>query len=150
MNKNTSLKKKTDVVLTLEKIDAKLKTLNLISDSSYKTHCKFRWNPAYTGNDPIDISKCLDISLLLQIYASIKEKTNGYIEAAKENGIDTFPVFQWQNHSWEDWKADLKLRINMIFHKDKYDKLIEAKNRLQKFLTAEDQLALIVSNLDLD
>jgi hypothetical protein len=69
----------------------------------------------------------------------ILAKSHWYDEAANLVGITTYPPFTEGGGTKEDWIADVKLRGQIIEHKETHDKLKEAENIMSKFLSEADQ-----------
>ena len=70
-----------------------------------------------------------------------------YNRAAIELGITTYPTFEANGSSSEDWKRDIKLRIDIINQKETADKLTEYKDKMSKFLSAEDQKNMLMTEM---
>jgi len=137
-----------DLLVYLEKVNTKLNQLSEFESIGFKTHGGFRWNPAYTGNSPINIHTSTDLPELLNIFASLKEKQRAYDAAALENGLTEYEAFRWQDQLGENWLHDLKLRIAAITHNVKKTELMKIKTELSNFMTKEDRLALLMKGID--
>ena len=137
----------TELISTLAAINERLNAMKMAELTGFKSHGKFRWNPAYTGNAPIDIHTNTDLSELLNIYASLSRKQDDYNTAAEQNGLSEYPVFKWQDSSGDDWLHDIKLRINMLTHETKKRELLNAKKELSTFMSPEDKLAITIANV---
>lgn len=125
-----------EVLSLLEKEIGKLKS---VSDSVYKT--------SGTLDGFGDIKQETKIENLIRAYSSVKGKENAYNDAAKDLGLTTYPVFTVNGGTASDWKQDILLRIDIITHKDKLDKLTEYKEKMSKFLSAEDQKAMLLKEM---
>lgn len=143
----TEIAKPTRLQIALEKIDLELKALKDVESRAFRTNGQFRFNPGYTGNAAIDIPRTKDIELLISVYSYLMVKDNQYNQAAEELGLSEYPVFKWQGYTWEAWKNDLQLRIDVVAHHEKREKLNKAKQQLSTFLTEEDRLEMTLKNL---
>jgi hypothetical protein len=134
----------------LQAIEAKLNGLKMIEDSVYKTSCEFRWNPNYQSNPPIKLDAIVDVDKLIQIHSYIAMKDEAYNKSANTLEITEYPVFKWQGYTLADWEHDIKLRIAIVTHKTQFDKLKRAKNKLESFLSKEQQVEMFLEQLGLD
>lgn len=125
-----------EVLSLLEKEIGKLKS---VSDSVYKT------SGSLDGFG--DIKQETKIENLIRAYSSVKGRENAYNDAAKDLGLTTYPQFTVNGGTASDWKQDILLRIDIITHKDKLDKLTEYKEKMSKFLSAEDQKAMLLKEM---
>jgi hypothetical protein len=141
--KNTKLTVVNSVVKSaaemIQLTDAKIKTYRHISDSSYKTSM----NLEGFGN----LKEEASISTLLKAAHSVKAREEGYNDAADDLGIETYPAFSIGGGSYQDWKADIKLRIQIIEHKETMDKLNEIRKDLEGLMTDEDRKLAIMEKL---
>ena len=128
-----------DVPSIIQVLDAKLNSMKHITESKYRT------SGVLDGIG--DIKKEQKIENLIRAYASIIAREEVYNKAAIELGITTFPTFEANGSSSEDWKRDIKLRIDIINQKETADKLTEYKDKMSKFLSAEDQKNMLMSEM---
>ncbi len=129
----------TSVPSIIQALEAKIKALDHVTDSKYRT----------SGNlDGFgDIKKEANMGNLIKAFSSVKGRAKAYAEAAEELGVNTFPVFEVNGGSVTDWKADITLRMNIITHKETLDKLNSFKAKFEKFLSEEDQKAMLVAEM---
>ena len=128
-----------DVPSIIQVLDAKLNSMKHITESKYRT--------SGTLDGIGDIKKETKIENLIRAYASIIAREEVYNKAAIELGITTYPTFEANGSSSEDWKRDIKLRIDIINQKETADKLTEYKDKMSKFLSAEDQKNMLMSEM---
>lgn len=141
---------KNKVPNALEVIDLKLQALKDVSDASPKTNGEFRWNPNYNNGNSIMLHYVKDISLLINIHQYIRTKDEEYKKSAEILGVKEYPVFTWLGFSFEAWDHDIKQRIAIVTtHKEK-KRLLDAKRKLENFLSEEDRLNMVLSELGLD
>jgi hypothetical protein len=125
-----------EVLSILDQEIAKLKTIN---ESVYKT------GGVLDGFG--DLKSEMKIENLIKAYSSVKGRENAYNDAAKDLGLQTYPQFTANGGTAADWKQDISLRIDIITHKDKLDKLKDYKDKMSKFLSAEDQKAMLLKEM---
>jgi hypothetical protein len=142
----TALTKKSELHETLNHINKQLKQYTT-SDGQYKTNCEFRFNPAYVSGMPIKIHTCNDVALLISILGYLVKQKEAYDKAAEIIGANNYPNFTWMGYGYELWEHDIKLRYNIITVFEKVNKLKLAKQELEKFLTNEDKLSLVLSTI---
>lgn len=128
-----------DVPSIIQVLDAKLNSMKHITESKYRT--------SGTLDGIGDIKKETKIENLIRAYASIIAREEVYNRAAIELGITTYPTFEANGSSSEDWKRDIKLRIDIINQKETADKLTEYKDKISKFLSAEDQKNMLMTEM---
>lgn len=130
----------------LQTIDAKLKAIKYVTGSEYKTNGKFKFNPVTQYE--ILIHRHTDLVGLLNILGFINTKHSEYEKAAEIAGLKKYPVFQWLGFNYDAWVNDLKIRIAQISVHEEITNLEIAKRELQKFLTEEDRLAMILKKYE--
>lgn len=123
----------------LEKLDSALAELKRVEESPYKTS----GNLEGFG----DIKSEMKIDNLVKAYSSVKGRANAYADASVDLKLSKVPAFSISGGTVDDWKHDIQLRIEIITYQDKYNKLKEAKDKLSKFLSEEDQKMMILKNL---
>lgn len=136
---NNKLTKVTEVPEILSALDKEIGKLKTISESVYKT----------TGNLEGfgDIKVETKLENLIRAYSSVKGREEAYDKAAKELGLSTYPQFSISGGTAADWRQDILLRIDIITHKDKLDKLKDYKDKMSKFLSAEDQRSILMKEM---
>lgn len=84
-----------------------------------------------------------DTATLIHAYSSVSNREKHYYEAAAELNVKgkTLPKFKLGNTSAEDWKTDIKARINVVIHQTELDKLNKMKDKLESNLSVKDKLA---------
>lgn len=135
----TALARVDEVPEVLSLLDQEIGKLKTISESVYKT----------TGNLEGfgDIKQETKLENLIRAFSSVKGREKAYEDAAKDLGLGTYPQFSISGGTAADWKQDILLRIDIITHKDKLDKLNEYKEKMSKFLSAEDQKAMLLKEM---
>jgi hypothetical protein len=129
----------TSVPSIIQALESQIKALDHVTDSKYRT----------SGNlDGFgDIKKETNLGNLIKAFSSVKGRAKAYAEAAEDLNVSTFPVFEVNGGSLADWKADITLRMNIITHKETLDKLNGFKAKFEKFLSEEDQKAMLVAEM---
>lgn len=134
-----ALAKIDEVPEVLSLLDQEIAKLKTISESVYKT----------TGNLESfgDIKQETKLENLIRAFSSVKGREKAYEDAAKDLGLSTYPQFSVSGGTAAEWKQDILLRIDVITHKDKLDKLTEYKDKMSKFLSADDQKAMLLKEM---
>lgn len=123
----------------LDKLDQALNALKKIEESPYKT------SGSLDGFG--DIKSETKIENLIRAFSMVMGKSEMYTKAQQELGLTKVPIFTIGGGNVDDWKQDILLRINIITHNAKYKKLKEAKEKMAKFLSEEDQKNMILKDL---
>jgi len=124
----------------LDALNKKIASLKHIEESKYKT----------TGilEQFGDIKAEMKIENLIRAYSSIIGREKLYNEAAAQLGRGkSYPAFVVSGGNAEDWKNDITLRINILEHKETLDKLNAFKEKMSKFLSEEDQKAILMKEM---
>jgi hypothetical protein len=129
----------TNVPAIISALEEKIKSLSHVTDSKYKT------SGVLDGFG--DIKKETNVGNLIKAFSSVKGRGEAYVKAAEDLGLVTFPVFELNGGTVEDWKKDITLRINIINHKETLDKLNTYKDKFQKFLSEEDQKMMLLQEM---
>jgi hypothetical protein len=133
------LDNKTTIPNAISAIDAQLAELTKITNCAPKT----AWNLDGFG----DLSKETKLENLIRAYSSIAGKEAAYHAAAKDLQLSIYPEFTINGANKENWLHDIKLRIAVIQHETKLNKLNEYKEKLAKFMTEEDQKAMLFKDM---
>lgn len=136
---SNAIAKTGDVASVINVLDAKIKSLDHISDSKYKTSNKL--------DGFGDIKSETKIDNLIKAYSSIKGREKAYTEAAEDMGLTTYPQFEVNGSTADEWKSDIMLRIAIINHKDTLDKLTAYKEKMQQFMSKEEQKAALLQEM---
>lgn len=124
---------------SLAQIDAKLKSLKHISDSTYTISMSF---------NNVDLKKETKVDVLIKVLSAINGKEKAYNEAATLLGLGSYPSFSEGGGATEAWTKDIRLRIDIINSKDTYDKLKEYKDKMATFLSQQDQKAMLEAEMN--
>lgn len=125
----------------LDKLDEALAKLKMVEESPYKTSGDPDLSPF--GN----IKTELKIENLVKLYSSIKIRATAYGDAMVDLGIETLGAFTQNGGTLDDWKHDIKLRMDIVNYQDRYNKLKEAKEKLRGFLSEEEQKLIILKSV---
>ncbi len=123
----------------LKKIDEKIATMKKIEETPYRT------NGVYKGTD---IKKEMKIETLYLVLGNVIGMHDHYAKAIARVGKKTAPQFTIEGGTLEDWTEDIKLRIAVIEQDTKLTALKTAKEKMEKFLSEEDQKRVILQELD--
>lgn len=143
----TAVAVRTEMHIALDAIDAKLKEIKDVTESTLKTNGEFRFNPQYTANAAINIHKTTELKVLVGVLGAVKGHKDKYDEAATILGLSEYPAFEWCGYSYESWEHDIKMRSTIITHHDRKQQLINAKKELEQFMTQEDRLKLVLGKI---
>ena len=123
----------------LEKIQEQLKSFKKIETTSYKTQ------GTLTGFG--NIHNETKVENLIKAHSSIRGRANAYKEAAEDLGLNEYPVFTVDGADAEAWKHDIDLKIQIITHKERIDKLKDIEAKAKSFLSQEDQKVIFFKEL---
>lgn len=129
-------------------LDSQLKQIKSATDKPFQTSGQFKFNPS--SNFAVDIQRLRNVSQLISIGAFLSEKKASYDAYAKAKELSSFPVFKWQDFTFEQWDNDLSVRIAVVSAYDRQKEITNAKAKLERFLTEEDQLQITLRELGLD
>lgn len=87
------------------------------------------------------------MSTLIKMAASIISRERAYNDAASALGLQTFPQFKVNGNHKEEWLKDIKLQIAIITNSDTINKLKTFKDKAAKFLSEEDQKAILFAEM---
>ena len=135
-----TLTKGMDVPSVLQKLDEEISSLKTIVETPYKT----------TGNleNFGDITKETKVENLIRAMSMVSGKEDAYNKAAVRLGLGAaYPSFSVSGGTAADWEQDIKLRIAIVQQDDKFKKLTKFKESMAKFLSEEDQKAMVVAEL---
>ena len=124
----------------LTQLNEKIASLKRIEESVYKTNGEVE---GFSTN----IKEEMKIENLIRTYSSVKMREAGYLAAVRELGLTTFPAFVVGSGSPDDWKHDIMLRIDILTHKETLDKLNGFKEKMGKFLSEQDQKAMLLKEM---
>jgi len=137
---------------TLAAIKAKMNKMEEKNQSGNKTSGLFHWNgrKGVTSElqNAIKINNCNEIALLLSILGFLITRKTEYDLAAETLEIKTYPAFAWSGFSLEDWQHDIDIRISVIMHSEEVKKLQEAERFLSQYVSTEDKVAEMLSNIN--
>tara|TARA_R110000772_G_C13310328_1_gene440529 strand:- start:52948 stop:53412 length:465 start_codon:yes stop_codon:yes gene_type:complete len=149
MKLDNSLPTNQKVPVALKIIEAQLAALNIITETAFKTSGDFRWAPNMDGGRAINLYKVTSIPTLISVHQYIKAKNLGYADSAKDLSLDKFEVFTWQNFTFKDWEHDIKIRLAVVRQVEERNRLEQGKDKLEKFLSEDQQLEGIFDDLKL-
>jgi hypothetical protein len=131
------LSKQEEIQNKLALINKALSELQDTNATTFKTNGMFTFSP--NGN-AIDIKYNKSVQTLLEMVSFLNAKESGYIKAADEMGLDTFPEFQWAGYTPNEWKHDIKIRISVLTSYERKRTLLEAKKVLENYVTEETKM----------
>jgi hypothetical protein len=123
----------------LQALEKKISSLKHIEETVYKT--------SGTLDNFGSIKTETKVDNLIKAFSMIRGKHDAYAKSAVELDVKQVPQFSISGGTLEDWKHDIKLRIEVINHKDTLDKLNSYKERMSKFLSEQDQKAMLMKEM---
>ncbi len=103
---------------------------------TWRTNCSFSFSEG-KQNDTVNLHVERDIQTLLKIVGFVNGKREEYEYAATVLGVENAPAFTWNGYSFDDWAADVKLRIGRVQLVAKRAKLQELETRLNAVVSPE-------------
>lgn len=140
---NNTINPDTLVMELFAKVAAKKKEIESISRPQWETSCSFGTDP-----DRLDTRvnlQVVDIPKLVELYAFILQKQEAYKTAAKELGV-TVPS-KWLGYTFDAWKSDIKLRVNIININAKKKELDTLETRVNALVSPEQRRALELAEI---
>lgn len=102
---------------------------------TWKTNCAFVWTEGSSSSANIQVVTV--IKDIICMAGFLIEKKRSFEEAAKILSVENPPIFTWNGFTFEDWIADLKLRITKIQINTKRKKLETLEDRLNSIISPE-------------
>jgi hypothetical protein len=128
-----------DISNALGLLEKEIESLNEITDSKYKAGSSLDG----FGN----IQTCTDISTLIKAASSIRSREKSYLETAEDLGLRMYPKFNLNGGSSDDWMHDIKLRINILTHHEKLEKLKSYREEMKTLITKEERKAMLFKDM---
>lgn len=125
----------------LSAIKAKLNKLKHIQESVYKTTGKRV--PGFN----IEVQNETQVGQLIMMHSAVANRDKAYSESQAALGIDSAPTFKLEGYSKEDWENDIKLRIQVMQHKEELDKLKELEGEITQLMTNEDRKRIVAAKI---
>lgn len=133
----------TSVFEGIEAVNKQIEKLKHISDSVYKTNGKV---PGFSTN----LQNETNVSELIKMYSSVAGREAAYNSAALEllGSEATYPVFKLEGATSLDYKADIRLRIDIINNKTRLDELTAIKKEYTELMDKQDRMKLLAKKLE--
>lgn len=144
-NQKTVLVLSTPVTDVLSNLEQMKQNLDKIYETPYKT------SKQITGLNSIQESTSVEDLLRTLAFIQTKEKAyNNALETiTKKLGRPvSASVFKLEGFTLEEFEHDIALRVEVIEHKAKYDKLSEFQNKIKDFLSKEDQKQILYKEIE--
>lgn len=122
----------------MEKADKKESAIRATEKYSNKTNLSFPLVES-TTRDRINLNVVQDIETLVKCLSVLKKEKSFYDESAAELGVN-FKFF-WGGFSYENWRDDIKNRVQTINLKRERQQLAEIKAKLESLLSPEAKTA---------
>jgi hypothetical protein len=85
---------------------------------------------------------------LYKILGTVIGMHDVYVKATQRLGKKTAPQFTVCGGTLEDWTEDIALRIDIINQDSKLQALKTAKEKMEKFLSEEDQKKMVLQEIE--
>lgn len=122
-------------------IQEELKKLKHIQESVYKTS-------GTIGGFKNKIENESSITELIKMASSIVGRERTYNEAAESLGLSQYPVFSCDGGKKDEWLADIKLRIDILQTKERYDELKGYEKDLTDLMDKDDKKRILFKKLE--
>ncbi len=133
------------VLELLVKVDKKKKEIAKAKvRPSWKTSCTFGKDPNST-QDRINIQTVRETRKLVEILAFLNSQQESLKKAAEELGVEFDG--NWQNYSINDWKEDLKTRVNQLSVESKQKELDALDERVNRLVSPEQRRVMELTAL---
>ena len=128
-----------DTISILAKLDEQLSQLKKIEETPYKAGTNLE------GFGDVRVEQ--KIENLGRAFSMVRGKNDAYVNAMEELGETEYPVFTISGGTVEDWKHDIKLRLQITKQEVRSKALKEAKDKISKFMSEEEQKKSILMEL---
>lgn len=133
-------------VATLDNVPSVLDALNKeIADLKHIQETAYKTTGLLDGFG--DIRQETLLTNLIRAASMVLAKETAYNNAATWMKLTTYPPFEINGYCADSWIQDILLRKAVIEHKDRLDKLNEFKEKMSKFLSEEDQKAILYKEM---
>ena len=115
-------------------VQAKKVEIEKLEKPCWETSCEFGFS-INSGHDRIKLSTVTDTRKLVEIMAFLIDRKEKSEKAAEELGVKY--DFTWLGFTVDEWKNDLKTRVNQISIQQKRKELSELESRLNAIISPE-------------
>lgn len=126
----------------IDRINAEIKQIKHVTESSYSTSGKIT-----TVNGTIDVKTETKVPELVTAYATVVTRVAAIEAAYDELGISEYQVVKIDGGTRDEWKKDIKLRIQVIQYKDRLDELNSFKKEWEELMDKEDRKAALAKKM---
>ena len=124
----------------LKQLDEKIAAMKRIEDSVYRTTGNLDGYPNIKTETKVDN--------LYRALGTVIGMSSVYQQAVDRLNRSSAPQFTICGGTLEDWTADIQLRIDIIEQDSKLQALKTAKEKMEKFLSEEDQKRMVLQELE--
>lgn len=143
MSKNNEMDKL--VLELLAKVKEKKKEIAAAERPKWETNLTIGFNPDNVS-DRMNIQTVTDIGKLVDLYAFLMGKEDGWAHANKELEIRGVEM-RYMGSSIQSWKNDIKLRIQQLDISNKRRELEKLESRLDGLMTTEQKRAIALEEI---
>lgn len=126
----------------IEMIDQKIAALKHIQDSVYKTPGKIK-----LASGEMDIKTQTNKDELIRGFASVMARIQQIEAAYAKVGITSYAVVKVDGGTLDEWISDIKLRGEIIDHKETLETLNGLKKEWMELLDKEDRKAILAEKM---
>ncbi len=119
----------------------KAEITKLSGKPSWRTNCSFSYTEGSAAG-ALQLNTLTDLRVLVSIASFLRQRCASYAEAAKELGVENPPSYQYGGFSYEDWMADLKLRVGKVQINQKQRDLDGLEQRLNLIVSPDQRRRL--------
>lgn len=123
-------------------VQIKKSEIEKLNKPNWLTNCSL---PQSNGNN-VNIHTISDPDKIVEAYASILVSEKAYEEASRELGVKF--NYKISGYTPEDWKTDLKTRLDKIQIKTKQDELSNLEKRLDALVSPEMKRQLELDEIE--
>lgn len=129
--------KQDELVLQLfNKVRDKQREINQAEKPKWVTSCTIGQNPD-SVNDRVNIQTVTDVDKLIHLFSFIEQKRKDHYDTCLQLSLKRH--FKWMGYSAEEWKADIKTRVDQLSINEKKRELSALEERLEKLISTEQR-----------
>ncbi len=134
----------TDVITNIDKLNNELSSLQKINETPYKTGGSKTF-PGF-GKPIKDMDNIED---LIKLGSSVSQREKAYNEFAETQlGLTKYATAKFEGHSANDWIEDIKLRLQIVQYKKRYDELTTLKKEWEELMDKEDKKVRLIKKME--
>ncbi len=144
-NDNKTKNIDTKVLDLFNKVKEKSKKIAANERVNWLTNCSFGFSPNGV-HDRVNLQVVSDLNELINIYGFLVIKANSYELAADELGVKQ--TGKWLGYSFDNWKSDVKTRVNLLQLNNERKELKVLEERLNSLITVEQRREMELAEIE--